>query len=86
MDGTEEVAGGLVVARGDAARLLELVEELLNQVACLAQMLVIVARRLAAALGRNHDAFARLLQGSDDPLLGIISLVGNDCIGWRAEQ
>jgi len=32
-DGGEEVAGGLVVARGDAAEVLELIEETLDEIA-----------------------------------------------------
>ena len=83
IDGTEEVAGGLVVAGGNAAILLELVEELLDQVTCPVQVLVIFARLFAAALGRNHDAFARVLQGIDDPFLGIVSFVGDDGGSWR---
>lgn len=52
MDGVEEVAGGLVVAGGNVAILLELVKELLNQVARPIQMLVALAL-FVAALGRR---------------------------------
>lgn len=86
MDGAEEVASGLVVASGNAAILLELVEELLNQVASPVQVLVIFARLFSAAPGRNHDALAGVLQGIDDPFLGIVSFVGDDGVGWRAGQ
>jgi hypothetical protein len=82
MDGAKEVAGGLVVAGGNAAILLELIEELLNQMTCPVQVLVVVARLLAAALGRNHDVFASVVQGIDDPFLGIVSFVGNDRGRW----
>ena len=44
MDSAEEVAGGLVVAGGNAAILLELVEELLDQVTGSVQVLVIFRR------------------------------------------
>lgn len=86
MDGADEVAGGLIVAGGNATILLELVKELLNQVTCLVEMLVVVARLFAAALGRNHDVFAGVVQGCNDPLLGIVSFIGNDCVGWRVGQ
>ena len=86
MDGAEEVAGSLIVAGGNAAILLELVKELLDQVPRPIQMLVIVTRLFAAAFGRNHDAFACLLQGIDDALLGIVSSVGDDNGGGRAGQ
>lgn len=86
MNGAEEVAGGLVVAGGNAAILLELVEELLNQVTRPVQMLVVFTELFAAALGRNHDALARILQGIDDPFLGIVGFVGDDGGAWRAGQ
>ena len=86
MDSAEEVAGSLIVAGGNAAILLELVKELLDQVPRPIQMLVIVTRLFAAALGRNYNAFARDLQGIDDPCLGIVSSVGDDSGGRRAGQ
>lgn len=86
MDGTKEVAGGLVVAGRNAAILLELVKELLNQVTCLVEMLVVVARLSAAALGRNHDVFAGVVQGCNDPFLGVVRFIGNDCVRWRVGQ
>lgn len=86
MDGPEEVAGSLVVASGNAAILLELVEELFNQMTCPVQVLVVFAQLPAAAPGRNHDAFTSILQGSDDPLLGIISFVSDDRGSRRAGQ
>ena len=86
MDGAKEVAGGLVVTGSNAAILLELVEELLNEVTCPVQVFVIVTRLFAAAFGRNHDTFARVLQGLDDTFLGIVSFVGDDGGGRRAGQ
>ena len=86
MDGAKEVAGGLIVACGNAAILLELIEELLDQVTCPVQVLVIFTWLFAAAFGRNHDAFARVLQGIDDPFLGIVSFIGDDGSGGRARQ
>jgi len=64
MDSAKEVADGLVVAGGNAAILLELVEELLNQMTCPVQVLVIVARLCTTGLGRNRDVFAGLVQGA----------------------
>ena len=86
MDGTKEVAGGLVVAGRNAAILLELVKELLNQVTCLVEMLVVVARLFAAALGWNHDVFAGVVQGGNDPFLGVVRFIGNDRGRWRVGQ
>ena len=83
MDGAEEVAGGLVVAGGNAAILFELGEEVFDQVTSPVQVLVIVTWLFAAAFGRNHDAFARVLQGIDKPFLSIVRFVGNDRGRWR---
>lgn len=82
----EEVASGLVVASGNAAILLELVEELFNQMARPVQVLVVVARLFAAALGRDHDTLAGVLQGIDDSLLSVVSFVGDDGVGWCTGQ
>lgn len=88
INGAEEVAGGLVVAGGDAAILLELGEELLDQVTRPVQVFVIVTRLFAAALGRNDDAFARVLQPIDHPFLGIVGFVGNNggCLNARQQR
>jgi hypothetical protein len=58
----------------------------IDQVTGAVQMLVILARLFAAALGRNDDAFACILQGIDDALLRIVSFVGDDGGGRRAGQ
>jgi hypothetical protein len=50
MDSAEEVTGGLVVAGGNAAILLDLVEELLNEVTRPIEVLVVVAWRLQQRL------------------------------------
>lgn len=86
MDGAKDITGGLVVAGDNAAILLELVEELLNQMTCQVQVLVVVAWLLAAALGRNHDVFASVEQRIDAPFLGIVSFIGNDRGRWRVGQ
>lgn len=51
-----------------------------------AQVLVIVARLCTTVLRRNHDVFAGIVQGIDDPFLGILSFVGNDRGCWRVGQ
>ena len=86
MDGTEEVAGALVVAGGDGPELLQLGEEVLDQVACLVEIAVIGPRRLAVALGRDHGGLAGLLQRLQHPLLGVECLVGDQQVGGEAGQ
>src|SRR5438067_2039390 len=53
MHEAEEVSRGLFVARRDAAVVLDSVHETLDQVPFFVQVLVVVSRLLAVALGRN---------------------------------
>lgn len=76
MDGIEEVACSHLIAGGNAAILLELIEGLFNQVVCPVQVLIVFAGLPATALGKNHDILARILQGINDPRLGIVRFVG----------
>src|SRR5690349_11840273 len=69
--------GPLVVASGDRPVLLQLGEEILDQVACFVEVLVVGARLLAVRLGRDHRGLAGLLQGSEHALLGVERLVGD---------
>ncbi len=86
MDGAEEVHRPLVVPRGDGSVLLQLGEEVLDQVTCLVEVLVVGARRLAVALGRDHRRLACLLQRLEHPLFGIIRFVGDQRIGREVRQ
>ena len=54
MDPSEEISGKFVIARGDRPKLLEFVEEALDQVALAIECEIASARRLAVGLGRNH--------------------------------
>ena len=75
VDGSEEVAGGLVIAGCDGAELLEPGEEVLNQVPFLLEVAVEVARLLAGRLWRDDRGFAGFAQRLDDPLVSIERLV-----------
>jgi len=86
IDGREEVAGGLVIARCDRAELLEPGEEVLDQMACLVEVAVIGPRRAATGLWRDHDGLAGGRQRLDDPLVGIEGLVGDQCFGLHVGQ
>ena len=59
MNGTKEIASGLVIASGDGAVLLESGKEALDQVTGLVQMLLVTALLLARAARGNHDRLAR---------------------------
>ena len=86
MNGGQEVAGSLVVARGDGAELLEFGEEILDQVARLEQVSVIVAAHFPVGLGRDHHGLAGGEERIDDPLLGIERLVGDQRLGLHRWQ
>lgn len=54
MDGPQEVASGLVVARGNGSVLFQARKEVLNQMARLVQVTVTFARLLVRPSRRNH--------------------------------
>lgn len=61
VDGAEEVAGGLIVPADNAAILLKLVEELLDQVTGSVQVLVILGGCLRQRLGGMTTALPTFL-------------------------
>ena len=63
MNGTKEIASGLVIAGGDGAVLLKSGKEVLDQVTGLVQMLVVTALLLARAARGNHDGLADFPEG-----------------------
>src|SRR3954471_19504733 len=69
--------GPLVVAGRDRPVLLQLGEEVLDQVACFVEILIVGARLLAVRLGRDHRGPAGLRERPEDALLGVERLVGD---------
>jgi hypothetical protein len=55
----EEVSGGFVIASCDGPELLEFAEEILDEVTCLIEMLVIVAGLFAVLFRGNDSGFSR---------------------------
>lgn len=86
MDGGEEVSGGLVVARGDAAELLELGIEILDEMSRLVHLLVEEARDLAVAFRWDYRSFACRKQGLNHALVGIEGFVRQQSIGLHLRQ
>jgi hypothetical protein len=66
MDAGEEISGELVVACGDGAKVLELVEEALDEVAFAIEREIAVARHLAVGLGRNHGGDVAPFEHADE--------------------
>ena len=52
LNGGEEIASGFVVAGGNGSELLEFAKEVLDQMTCLVQMLIIGTWHLAISPGR----------------------------------
>jgi hypothetical protein len=72
----EEISGELIVTRGDAPKVLEFVEEALDEVAFAVEREVAFALGLAVGLGRDHRNDVARREGIDERI-GIIGLVGN---------
>src|SRR5438067_2039386 len=77
MHEAEEVSRGLFVARRDAAVVLDSVHETLDQVPFFVQVLVVVSRLLAVALGRNGRLCSVRFNGLDEGV-AVIARVGQD--------
>ena len=86
VNGGEKVSAGFVVARGDGAKLLELGEEILDQMARLVEVTVIVAADLAVGLGWDHHGLPGARERIDDALLGVECLVADQRIGLHSRQ
>lgn len=86
MDGGQEVTGGFVITCGDGTILLEPGKEVLDQVAGFVEFLVVGARVLAVAAGRNDEALAGLLQRPNHTFVGVVGFVSDDGIGRHFSQ
>ena len=86
MDSGKVVSGGLVVAGGDGAELLEPAVEVFDEMSGLVHLFVERARGFAVALGRDNAGLARSLERLDDALVGIEGFVGEQSIGLHVRQ
>lgn len=76
-----EAMGQFVVTGGEATKLLEPIEESLDEVSRLVAMPVDVALREPMASGRNDGLSARGFDGRDQRI-AVVSLVGHNRSGW----
>ena len=78
-EGIESI-GEFVVSRGEAAELLETVEESLDEVSRLVAVPVDLARRIPVAAGWDDGLSAARLDHLDQGVT-VVALVGDDCLG-----
>jgi len=72
----EEISGEFVVPRGDGTKVLEFVEEALDEVAFAVEREIASARVLAVGLWRNHRVDLAQAEGVDQRVR-IVSLVSD---------
>ena len=78
MDGPQEVASRLVVARSNGPVLLQACKEVLDQMPSLVQITVIFALFLVRHPRRNNHSLALFQQRLNQPSLGIVGFIGKD--------
>src|SRR3954467_5070851 len=78
--------GPLVVAGRDRPVLLQPGEEVLDQVACFVEVLIVGARLLAVRLGRDHGGLAGPRERPEDALLGVERLVGDQRVRGQVRR
>ena len=78
MDGGEKITSGFVIAGGDGSELLELTEEILDQMPCLVEVLVIEPLARAVAFRRYDRGLAGPGQWFEYPYVGVIPFVRQD--------
>ena len=70
----EKIPGELVIARGDGAKVLEFIEETLDEIALAIERKVASPRHLSVSLRRDHRGDLSLCE-SIEQCIGIVSLV-----------
>jgi hypothetical protein len=76
MDAGEKISGEFVIASRDRAKVLEFVEEALDEVALAIEGKIAGQWLRAAGMGRNHRGDLPLGEGFDEGI-GVVCLVGN---------
>jgi len=82
MEAREEVAGSFFVARGDATKLLDILEETFDQVALRIEGVVAFAFDFAIGLGRNNRFDFSAFEAGDEAI-GVIAFVSENRICLR---
>ncbi len=82
MDACEEVSGSFFVARCDASKVLDVIEETLDQIVFSVECEVALALDFAMGLGRDHDSDAAPFEALDKTV-GVIPFVGKQRAGLQ---
>ena len=82
MDTGEKISGEFVIACRDGAKVLEFVEEALDEIALAIKGKIAGQRLRAAGMGRNHRGDLSLGEGLDKAV-GIVCLIGDEGPGMR---
>ena len=87
MESREEIAGGFFVGRGDATKLLDILEETFDQVALCIQGVVAFAFAFgfSIGLGRN-DRFDLSTFDAGDEAVGVVAFVSKDRIWFHLDD
>ena len=86
MNAGEKISGGLVVTGGEGAKLLELTEEVLDEMAGPVGMPVEPALDFAIASGWDDEGFSCGSQGLYNALIGVKGHVGHEHRGCHLRQ
>jgi len=79
MESGEEVSGSFFVARGDAAKLLDILKEALDQISLGIQGVVAFALGFAVGLGRNDRLDVSTLEAGDEGVR-VVTFVSQDSL------
>jgi hypothetical protein len=77
----EEILRGLIVTRRDAAELFEFAEEVFDQVACLVERLIELARRCSVLPRRDDGGLSGTRQRLEDAIVGIVGFIADQDLG-----
>src|SRR6516162_11890723 len=86
MERGEEVSRSLIVARGDATKLLEFTEKILDQVSRLVERLIKLAGHGSVLPRRDDGGFSGTRQRLEDAIVGIVGFVGDRDLGGHLRQ
>lgn len=79
-------ADSWIVACGDGPKLLQPAKEILDQAASFIEVFVVRARLFADGFFGNDWFYFGVAQALDHPLVGVLDLVGKQCVGLRPWQ